>query len=205
MIKKSLLLTNKMCLDFISTYELQENKNITETQFLFLLICKYVSKRDISLFKNIKPSHQRFFVSKIKNVLDEENFNHIEKSKKRMILADEKKKLEDKKNNKENKYKVNFEKIKPITKFTLYYDDLSFILNELINEVKGNFVLQKDNFFLLMYSVLPYFLKKSMPKTDEFLNSYVGLVFLDIKKDIDKHEELYNTKIENRNKKATNA
>ena len=56
-----------------------------------------------------------------------------------------------------------------------------------------------------MYSVLPYFLKKSMPKTDEFLNSYVGLVFLDIKKDIDKHEELYNTKIENRNKKAKNA
>ena len=38
------------------------------------------------------------------------------------------------------KYKVNFEKIKPITKFTLYYDDLSFILNELI---KNSILIKK--------------------------------------------------------------
>lgn len=202
--KQSLLLTQKMCIDFINTYETQKQKNISDIEYLFLTICDYVCFNKITYFDKLSNEKKRFFMTKIKNILDLENNLHFEKSKKRMILADEKKKAEDKQNNKVNKYKVNFEKIKRITKFSIYRDDLMFIfldINKEISIIKVNEINIKNNSFLfLIFSLLNYFLNNKIPETDMFKESYSYFVFQDIKKDIDKHEELYNTKIENKNK-----
>lgn len=202
--KQSLLLTQKMCIDFINTYETQKQKNISDIEYLFLTICDYVCFNKITYFDKLSNEKKRFFMTKIKNILDLENNLHFEKSKKRMILADEKKKAEDKQNNKVNKYKVNFEKIKRITKFSIYIDDLMFIfldINKEISIIKVNEINIKNNSFLfLIFSLLNYFLNNKIPETDMFKESYSYFVFQDIKKDIDKHEELYNTKIENKNK-----
>lgn len=200
--KKSLLLTKSMCIDILSTYELQNKKEVQQFEYLFLSICEYVTNRKTTYLKFLNNENKRFFVTKVKNIIDEENYNHVEKSKKRMIIADEKRKEEDKKNKKENKYKINFDKIKPITKILLYKDDLYFIWKQVYDYVSKKNDIHSSDIFLLIFSLLNYFINGATPKTEEFLKSYVGLVFLDIKKAIDKHEQLYNQKIEN--KKAKN-
>jgi hypothetical protein len=202
--KQSLLLTQKMCIDFINTYETQKEKNISDIEYLFLTICDYVCFNKISYFDKLSNEKKRFFVTKVKNILDLENNLHFEKSKNRMLIADEKKKAEDKQNNKINKYKVNFEKIKRITKFSIYRDDLMFILLDINKEmltIKVNEINIKNNSFLyLLFSFLNYFLNNKIPETLLFKESYSYFVFQDMKKDIDKHEELYNTKIKNKTK-----
>ncbi|MBU1668511.1 hypothetical protein KKC13_08810 [bacterium] len=201
--KQSMLLTQSICDDFLFTFEMQSNKEIKDIEKLFLLICDYVANRNKMFYDELSGELQAFFTLKVKKQIDKNNSTYFEKAKKRMIVADLKRKESDKEKGITNNYVLNFDNIKPITKLTLYFDDIRPINNVVHkNIIVNEDFLNNNPLLILMQSVFDYVLHGDINLGSSFHSSFAGFAFKNIKKQIDKHELLYTTKVENINKKT---